>query len=274
MPRLAYSGVADSEWQPKIIDGLAVYRRRRPGQPRVVLVHGGMDRGGSFIKATRRLPDLETIRYDRRGYGRSFDAGVGNSLDEQVQDLLRVIDDEPAVAVGHSLGGLIALTAAQRHPDLIPSVAAFEAPMPWMDWWPKNSAGGRVINADESEGATSAGERFMRAMIGDAHWERLPEGTRESRRRESAALLSDLRSIRTPEPPFTFDGFAVPVLSGYGSASSPHHIASAEELARRVPGAELMVIEGASHGAHFTHPGPFAEFIARAVARSGATGPG
>ena len=110
-----------------VVDGLAVYRHQAeaPDAPRIVLVHGSMDRAASFLKVTRRLPDLEIVRYDRRGYGRSVGAGTCATIDDQVDDLLAVMAGEPAVVVAHSLGGVIALAAAVRRPDLIPSVAAF-----------------------------------------------------------------------------------------------------------------------------------------------------
>ena len=113
----------------EVVDGLAVYHHRphptpAGAAPRVVMLHGSMDRGASFLKVTRRLPELEVLRYDRRGYGRSVGAGICASMDEQVDDLLSVIGAEPAVVVGHSLGGVIALVAAVRRPDLVPLVAA------------------------------------------------------------------------------------------------------------------------------------------------------
>jgi pimeloyl-ACP methyl ester carboxylesterase len=37
-------------------------------------------------------------------------------------------------------------------------------------------------------------------------------------------------------------------------------------LAAQVPRGELIVIEGASHGAHLSHPGEFAELVRRAAA--------
>ena len=47
-----------------------------PG-PLVVLVHGSMDRSGSWVRVVRELRDVHTVRYDRRGYGRSRHLGGG-----------------------------------------------------------------------------------------------------------------------------------------------------------------------------------------------------
>ncbi|MCU1351342.1 MAG: alpha/beta hydrolase fold protein, partial [Acidimicrobiales bacterium] len=208
------------------------------GEPVVVLVHGAMDRSSSFGRVARRLGDLPLVRYDRRGYGRSAGLPAG-TLDDQVDDLVAVIESAtaeaaeaagrsgddalPAVVVGHSIGGVIALVAAARRPDLISSVAAFEAPMSWAPWWPSSSPGGDAIAAAQSDPARFVAEdaapapveasevaateadparersmtpdpagdavdHFMRRMIGDSRWERLPAATRLQRRAEGHAL--------------------------------------------------------------------------------------
>ena len=64
------------------------------------------------------LADLPVVRYDRRGYGRSTSLGVGD-LSVHADDLLDLIGDRPAVVVGHSLGGVVALVAAERRPGQI-----------------------------------------------------------------------------------------------------------------------------------------------------------
>ncbi len=251
------------------IAGLATYRHAgEAGSARVVFVHGSMDRAVSFLKVTRRLGDLTMVRYDRRGYGRSVGAGVAASLDEQVADLLAVIGHEPAVVVGHSLGGVIALAATEAHPERLPSVAAFESPMAWMPWWPKASAGAVAVAAADEVGPEEAAERFMRRMIGDERWERLPSRTRAERRSEGPALLAELGSIRSG-PPYDPATLSVPVLAGHGSTSKLYHQEAAVRLAQWAPDGELVVIDGAGHAAQSSHPDEFAAFVRRAVARQG-----
>jgi pimeloyl-ACP methyl ester carboxylesterase len=261
------------------VAGLAVYRHRTgPDAPRVVLVHGSMDRAATFGKVIRRLPELAIVRYDRRGYGRSHALEVASDLQEQVEDLLLVLDGEPAVVVGHSLGGVIALAAAQREPALVPSVAAFESPMSWLDWWPTRSAGGEAMAAVRGDAAErvsdeEAAERFMRRMIGEDRWEGLSARTRQARRAEGPALLAELASIRS-EAPYDPGSLQVPVLAGHGTASQPYHQQAAARLAEWAPRGELLVIDGAGHAAQASHPEAFAAFVRRAVARAAPPSPG
>ncbi len=84
--------------------------------PIVVLVHGSLDRSTSFVRVVRRLSDLHTVVYDRRGYHRSRRVlPLNTTLDGHVDDLLEVIGGRAAVVIGHSYGGDVALGAALRH---------------------------------------------------------------------------------------------------------------------------------------------------------------
>jgi pimeloyl-ACP methyl ester carboxylesterase len=236
-----------------------------PGAPRVVLIHGSLDRSTAFLRVARELLDLTVVRFDRRGYGKSLGVGASTSFDDQVHDLAAVVGEEPSIVAGHSLGGIVALTFASRHPELAPAVVAYEAPMPWLTSWPSNTAGGAAVaSGDDGDAA----EAFMRRIVGDERWDSLPPRTKSQRRAEGPALVAELRSLRPPHPaPYDAATFPVPVVVGHGSKSRPHHMEGTRRLADELPDGELVVIEGADHGAHLTHPREFASLVRRAVAR-------
>lgn len=238
------------------VAGLAVIEHAgRDDGPRVILVHGGMDRASSFGRVARLLPDVALLRYDRRGYGRS-EPGTAVDLDRHVDDLLVLLDDRPTVVFGHSLGGTIALAAAARHPIGLRAVAVFESPMPGLGpvaaerapWW-----SGRE--------PADVAETFMRTMVGDRIWDRLPPSTRQARRTEGPALVADLASVAGPEPLFDLAAIDVPVIVGCGAAGDDRHRAGAHRLAAALPGAPLVEVPGASHGVHLTHPSAVAALI-------------
>ncbi len=248
--------------------------------PVVVLVHGSLDRSASFARVLRRLGDLHTVVYDRRGYHRSRGAlPLNTTLDGHVDDLLAVIDDRPSVVVGHSYGGDIALGAALGDGNTpILSVAAYEPPMPWLDVWPTSArvaagpiAGGSDAGSPDTDGA--AAERFFRRMVGDAAWERLPEDGKRARRADGPALAAEMRSIRSEEAPFDVARLTVPAVFGRGGDSVGRHRDTVGWLVEHTPGAELVEIGGARHGAHLTHPDAFADFVRTAVARAARTAP-
>jgi pimeloyl-ACP methyl ester carboxylesterase len=246
----------------------------------VVLVHGSLDRSASFTRVLRRLDDLHTVVYDRRGYHRSRDAlPLNSTLDGHIDDLLAVVDGRPAVLVGHSYGGDIALGAAlrPRKATSIVAVAAYEPPMPWLGFWPRPAAPPEVT-ADQNgnhaganagpDADADAAERFFRRMVGDAAWDRLPEKARAERRADGPALSAELRAIRLPEAPFDVSALTVPALFARGELSAPRHRESVAWLGEHTPGAELVEFPGATHGAHLTHPDAFAALARRALARA------
>ena len=210
-----------------------------------------MDRGAAFVKLARRLDDVTTVRYDRRGYGRSIDAGVCATLDDQIADLCQVIDGERVVLVGHSSGAVIALAAASQLGSQVRGVLAIEPPMPWEPWWPRRTAGG-VAAATPDPG--DAAEAFMRRIVGDAVWESLPAGTRAQRRAEGPALLADLRMLRRDRAPWDPSRLTMPLVVGYGDATDARHRRAVEVLADAVPGAQVLIVPGAGHNVPTTHP--------------------
>ena len=253
-------------------DGLAVVRYASDDDvaPPVVIVHGAMDRAMGFRRAARHLEGLDVTAYDRRGYAGSLDAGVSPTMAAQVDDVEKVMGSlggGPVVVVGHSLGGLIALHAAARHPERIAAVGAWEPPMPWFDWYVSNAAD-NVRGLGEAATDADAAEAFMRAMIGDRLWERLPAAVRAERRAEGATLRADLKLTRSPDSVLDFTTLTVPTVAGCGSESASRFRGSAARLLADVPDAFGVEVAGAGHGAHLSHPTEFAAFVRATHARA------
>jgi pimeloyl-ACP methyl ester carboxylesterase len=251
------------------------------GAPLVVLVHGSLDRSDSFVRVLRRIDDLHTVVYDRRGYHGSREAlPLNRTLDGHIDDLLAVIGGRPAVVVGHSYGGDIALGAALRSDgsSTILSVAAYEPPMPWLAGYrtsasasgstPTAASGPAASGTADPEEAADAAERFFRRMVGDSAWDRLPEDTKAARRADGPALEAELAAIRVTEPPFDVTRLEVPATFGEGEQSASRHRLAVAWLVEQTPGSQRVEIPGASHGAHLTHPDAFARFARTAVDRA------
>ena len=245
---------------------------RTGAPPLIVLVHGSMDRASSFAKVMAVLAGPEhghhVIAYDRRGYAHSANSGPPPaSLVDQSDDLLSVMAGRPSVIAGHSLGADVAMLTAIRRPDLVCALMAWEPPMPWMDWWPHDTAGGFAVavgNGMDGGDPADAAEGFIRRVVGDERWEKLPPSTKEARRAEGATLVAELRSVHGGSP-FDPADIRVPTVIGCGTASRDHHLESTRRLATVIAGAELHIVEGAQHGCHLSHPNEFAALVERAV---------
>jgi len=229
-----------------------VIRSGTPGAVRVVLVHGSMDRAAGMARLARALGErADLIGYDRRGYGRSRPHRGPFDVEGNVNDLLALLHEQPAVIVGHSFGGNLALAAAQRRPDLVRGVAVYEAPLSWLPGWPGPSS--RIEQGDPADMA----EGFMRRMIGDRAWELLPETTRSARRSEGVVLVGELSDLRR-RPPWSPEALQVPVVVGFGERGLPHHREGCAWIAEAIAGARLVMLTGADHGAHRSHAVAFA----------------
>ena len=249
------------------------------GAPTVVFVHGSLDRGESFRRVMRRLPDVTAVAYDRRGYQGSRGGGVVD-LGGHIEDLLAVMEEAragawagsgPFVAVGHSLGGDVVIGAALAEPAFFDGIGVFEPPMPWLGFrrdgaepsgeprqWP-------AVAEDPAEEA----ERFFSRMISPSAWARLTDEGRASRRADGPALVADLRSFRVEGAPFDVTALAMPSVFGMGGpASRPHHRRTVEWLGANVPGGVVYEIEGAQHGAHLSHPDHFAAMTRLVIERA------
>ena len=243
-----------------------------PEAPLVVVVHGSMDRSAGLLRLSRRLDtEQRVLRYDRRGYGRSMGAGPPWTVEANIDDLEAVLErasGPPAVVFGHSFGGNVALGLASRRPELLRGVVVYETPLSWLDWWPGNSAGAAAMAMDDPG---DAAEAFMRRLVGDAIWERLPASKRAERRAEGPAMVAELTDLRR-RAPWDGDEIEVPVLALYGEHAREHHRAAMSGLSELVAGCRSAVVPGAGHAGPHTHVDAVTDAVAPFLASLSAGG--
>jgi pimeloyl-ACP methyl ester carboxylesterase len=239
---------------------LHVERHGPEVEPPVVLVHGAPDRSAAFRRVLDHLAHRAVVVYDRRGYGRSLGATPARAMVDHARDLLDIAASctSPPVVVAHSFGSNPTMLAATLRPDAFGALGLWEPPLPWVPWWPARTKDDNATIASSGAPADDIEEMYRR-LLGDDVWDRQPAGVRARRRAEGPAFQVDMASEK--EAPFDFHDVSVPALVGYGSETSPEHVYGARWLARQLPSARTLTIDGAGHFAPHTHPAAYAGFV-------------
>ncbi len=224
----------------------------------VVFVHGVLGHGRSFDRVAALLDDECTMRwYDRRGYASSMGLpGAPVGVDRHIDDLVAVLDGRRAVVVGHSFGGVTAMGAAVRAPDLVDALVLYETSVAWSPGWDDADALMQdVFGADDPEGAA------LQLMLGPAY-DRLDDDARVRRRVEASVFLEEERSVRVGAP---YDVGAIRAPTVYGRSDEQVMPEVTAFLSDRIPRFERVLVAAAGHHAHRTDPEAFADLVRRGL---------
>lgn len=115
-------------------DGVALYvEERGMGDPALLLVHGiACDHRFLSPQAEHFSEEHRVVSLDLRGHGSSDAPASGYGLEDHLDDLVWLCERlglARPVVIGHSLGGVLALALASRHPALPGAVVALDSPI-------------------------------------------------------------------------------------------------------------------------------------------------
>jgi pimeloyl-ACP methyl ester carboxylesterase len=235
--------------------------------PGVVCIHSNASSSSQWRALMELLaPRFHVLAPDTYGAGKSppWPQGRKVSLGDEAALL------EPVFArardgfslVGHSYGGGIALIAALAHRQRLRSMALYEANLfALVERESPNEVDGirhavaASVAALRRGDALAAARCFIDFWIEDGAFDRMPE-------RVQAASAESVRNIQgwkdalfdEPTPPQAFAALDVPVLLMVGSSSPLSSRAVARRLARLLPRAQLVELEGLGHMGPITHP--------------------
>src|SRR5665648_106472 len=108
-------------------NGLKINYYRTGGEkPAVVLLHGLADYGLSWTRFPLFLePSYDVVMVDLRGHGMSAKPETGYQAEEMADDIfwvIRTLNLQKPVIIGHSMGAWVAAVLAQNNPNLISGV--------------------------------------------------------------------------------------------------------------------------------------------------------
>jgi pimeloyl-ACP methyl ester carboxylesterase len=240
-------------------DAQIAYRVDGDG-PDLVLVHAGIADMRMWDPLVALLsPRFRIVRYDMRGFGETTaQAGPYSPVDD-LAALLRSLDVERCVLAGASFGGLVALTFAGAHPELVERLVVIDPPLPDHDWSEQMAIyfaaedeafeAGRIeeavqMNVDLWVGSAEPGVQALVAEMQERAM-RLQAGVDV----EPTGLEPDLAAV------------TMPVTVVMGERDVGDFIAIAHRLADELPAATLECVPRAAHLPALERPDAVAALI-------------
>ncbi len=245
--------------------------------PRLVFLHAGVaDRRSWYEVMAALAPERPALAYDRRGFGGTPAADAPFLNVDDLWAVLQARITGPAVLVGNSQGGRLAIDFALAHPagvERLILIASAVGGAPETDWVAE--IGQPLV--DQIEAAEEAGDldevNRLEALIwldGAAGREgRVGGAARELFLEMNLIALANQSAPQALEPPSAFERLErlmMPVLVIVGTRDLPHQLARSRVIAARIPNGRLVELEGVAHLPQLERPVDVADLIRGATA--------
>ncbi|MEO8716478.1 MAG: alpha/beta fold hydrolase [Acetobacteraceae bacterium] len=234
-------------------DGVGIHYEVHGNGPAVLLSHG--------YSATCRMWDAQVaalsdrwrlIVWDMRGHGQS-DSPEDQALYSEAHTIadmaaiLRACGETSTVIGGLSLGGVMSMAFHLHHRAMTRALMLFDTGPGF-----RNEAARAAWNVRAAERADALEARGIAALGGRAE-------TRAKEHRGAAGLARAARGMLTSHGDHlirSLETIAVPTLVLVGSEDT-NFLAATDYMARKIPNATKIVIEGAGHAANLDAPEAF-----------------
>lgn len=237
----------------------------RSAAPTVLMIQGlGADKHGWDMQRYRLSLQYRVVALDNRGAGRSDKPFGHYTLDQMADDAIAVLDHvgvERAHVVGASMGGAISQIIGLRYPERVDSLTLACTACRNHPWRRELLAGWATAATEKGVGAMAAeaarwviGPRSFRRLLPAFGWlGPLAMG------RTAHAFVSQVRAILEVDESVAdrLGEITAPTLVLVGNQDILTPRGDSEEIADRLPNAELVVISGAAHGFMVEHASTF-----------------
>ncbi len=235
------------------------YEEHGAGEP-IVCIHGTGSSTLLWSEAVRELAKRgRAIVYDRRGFSRSErPEPLVMDVHQHTDDAAALIDAlgaAPAVVIGRSQGGEIAVDLALRYPSHVRALALLEGGglalgKAFGQWLAEVDE--HVFAAAEADVAT-VGEVLLRRILGDTGWEGLPVEVQQVFTENGPAIVAEERGGLLDVSSAQLGAIAQPTLV-VGARDSPAAFTEVTDLtAAAIPSARIAWVDG-GHLIDAAHP--------------------
>jgi len=228
--------------------------------PFVLFLHGIRGNRGNWSKQLAAFSgQYRAAAWDARGYGGSDDYAGSLQFDHFSGDVLRVLEHfgaQRAHLVGLSMGGRIARNVALRFPERLKSLTLVST-TPGFDALSPDEVL-RFVTERRSPPTPEGARKLLgsRAEPGafEALWQSMSATREEPYRKTLEASVAQDRGA-------PLEDIRVPTLVVSGDEDSVYPPALAHEVARRIPGAELVMMQGVGHLVNLEQPQRFNQVV-------------
>lgn len=233
--------------------GVAIHYEVHGRGPAILLSHGYSATCRMWDGQITALRDrYQVIVWDMRGHGQSDypDDAAAYSEAATVQDMAAILNAcgiQRAVIGGLSLGGYMSLAFHHAHPAMTRALMIFDTGPGF-----RNADSREAWNQRARQRADDLETRGL-AALGSS------DEVRMSQHRNASGLAHAARGMLTQQDDAviaSLQSIAVPSLVLVGS-DDKNFLAATDYMARKIPGARKVVIEGAGHAANLHQPAAF-----------------
>jgi pimeloyl-ACP methyl ester carboxylesterase len=236
------------------VNGIRLYYDEHGEGAPIVCVHGGGSSALLWADAVEELARLgRVIAYDRRGCTRSErpEPYERTTVAEQADDAVGLVDAlaaTPAVVIGRSYGGAVAIDLALRCSDRVRALVLLEGDAlglspAGLDW--TRAIRERLREVAAEDGVDAVYEALIGEVLGEGAWGSFPDEVRRILTQNGPALLADLHYVDEVMPDATaFATIDKPALLVAASDSPPEQREMTEAMADALPDARTVLVAG------------------------------
>ena len=248
----------------------------KPGATPVLMIQGlGASKNAWNLQRIAMATRFRIISFDNRGAGRSDKPTVPFTLEQMAEDAIAVLDAasiETAHVVGASMGGVISQIVAVKHPHRVRSLTLVCTACrnhPWrqelLQSWAKTAEEKGMIEVGKEAAQWVMSPRSFRRLVPAFTWMGPLAALRPRH-----SFVSQIHAILDTREDLVdqLSTITSPTMVVVGNQDILTPRGDSEEIAERIPNAELVVISGAAHGLMMEHSSTFNKILIEFLQRT------
>lgn len=233
-----------------LINGASLHVTEYGQGPAILGIHGTGSSAMLWESAAAELSRRSRlVLFDRRGCGLSerpepyLFTSIGEHADDAAS-LLTALNAAPAIVIGRSYGGEVAIDLALRHPQVVRALVLLEPAMPMLAAELRQWLFDLRSELPAGSAPPDVAERLITAALGPGAWDQFPTEVQQVFIGNAPAILAELHGGWTQPDAASLARITQPVLL-VSATSSPQPFRAADRaLAQLMPTARFERVGG------------------------------